>query len=113
MGQASSELSEQEAGRVRAALEEIENLVWDEHRHLNYVCFSEVEEILVRNSLARGESLGSLKKTLKDREAEQAGKHKFFKGKSVEDLARFHLAKEQRYNSAHYQVDRFDKYRGV
>lgn len=87
----SQESADDELDRERRAMEQLDVLVWDETANPS---LDRVKEIVSANNV----HVGRLKSEIKNREADQIRKSRFFARNSVADMETFHDLRASRYN---------------
>lgn len=94
MGQSWSEAVNNEEERVKKAVEALDAVAWDCKEPLSYDL---VSKIIHKNSVCTHDCIFRIKSSIKNSEAEQVRKEKFFKEKSMHEFEYFHRYKASRY----------------
>jgi hypothetical protein len=98
MGISWSEPMEDLKDREAKAIEELDLLVWDQASTLS---LDRVKNVVY----TRGVGVKNLRNAMKDREADQIRKSRFFERNGVEDMRLFHDFNASRYNLAAFYLD--------
>ena len=104
MGQNWSEVVNDEEDRVKKAVEALDAIVWDCKVPLSYDL---VAKTIKNNDVVTHDCIFRIKSSIKNNEAEQVRKEKFFKDKSMDDFERFHSYKASRYGTVVTYLDIF------